>query len=711
APVVEGALDARAAARRAGVGRGRPGARGRRLRPHRDPRAQRRLDRCGRPHPVRRPLRDGTGRCAEPHPGVPGRRARARAARGPGRRGPALLHRAGHQPARHRPGAAHQRARRRGRAAGRIHHHAAVRQERLPHRGPHLQPQGPGGLHRAEDVPHAGEGPDPRGLPQHDLLGSPGLRDRRRRADLLRHRGRLHADRLAGGGPGRHHPQSGQLRPRRGPRAGAGALGVRARRDGRAGLALGAGAGRAGLPRGAGARAGAAQQRPVGTQGPRHPPGAGRAGPARLRRRPAGRRRSRGRDDDPPGGAGGGRGGRAGGDRHGARRGRPAGGARVGAAGHGRGVGLLRRRHGHRLRLRQEQRQRPAARFHLQAVRPRDRALAGDEPGHAARRQHRQGVPRAARADRELRRPVVGTGRSRRVHPPVGQHGVRPARARGRHRRDCRDRARRRHPRADPPGGRRRHRGGGHRAGQLRGAGPGPGRRLRDLRQPGRPRAALPGASGPAGGRGALRGPGRVRAGRLQRGRRRGCDVRHGAGDPAGHRSRRPAVRRSGRRRQDRHQLRQPRRVVRGLHPAAVDGGVARLRRPEDDPGRRGRGDRRRSVQQHLEELHGPGPRGAGGGRAPGAGLRRDPRPLRRRAGPRAVDHRTAAAAVSSSADPRAGADRPQRADQRAGTSRAVGRPLRAAPRRAGRPSGRALGRPTRHRGAPGAGRPGHRRV
>jgi membrane peptidoglycan carboxypeptidase len=59
-------------------------------------------------------------------------------------------------------GAVHQRARRRRDPAGRLDHHPAVRQERLPDLRAHLHAQGQGDLHRAEDDPRAAQGPDPR---------------------------------------------------------------------------------------------------------------------------------------------------------------------------------------------------------------------------------------------------------------------------------------------------------------------------------------------------------------------------------------------------------------------------------------------------------------------------------------------------------------------------------------------------------------------
>ncbi len=165
--------------------RRRPGRR--RLRADRHPGALGVGDPAEHPHPLRRPLRAGPDRRAEPHRRDARQRLGGRAQRGAGRRGPRLLHRAGHQPARHRPGAVRQRAGRR-RRAGRLHDHPAVRQERLPHQRADLHPQGEGGVHRAEDDPPADQGGDPRGLPQHHLLRPRGLRHPGRDRDLLRRR-------------------------------------------------------------------------------------------------------------------------------------------------------------------------------------------------------------------------------------------------------------------------------------------------------------------------------------------------------------------------------------------------------------------------------------------------------------------------------------------------------------------------------------------
>ena len=74
------------------------------------------------------------------------------ARRGPGRapaggarrRGPGLLRARRHRPGRHRPGAL-QRPPGHRRHAGRLHHHPAVRQERLPHLRAQHRPQGEGG--------------------------------------------------------------------------------------------------------------------------------------------------------------------------------------------------------------------------------------------------------------------------------------------------------------------------------------------------------------------------------------------------------------------------------------------------------------------------------------------------------------------------------------------------------------------------------------
>ncbi len=253
------------------------------------------------------------------------------------------------------------------------------------------------------------------------------------------------------------------------------------------------GAGGAGLPRGPGARSGPAQQRPVRSEGPCDPPGAGRARGARLRRAAPVRRRSCRADHHPQGGPGRGGGGGAGRHRCHARRGRPAGRAGVRAARYRRGAGLLRRRDGHRLRLRAQRRHGPAAGLDVQAVRPRDRAVAGHEPAHPARRQRREGVPGHPSAHRELRRKLLRTCRSRRGDPAVCEHRLLPARPRGRTGSGRRDGARGGHPGRHPSRQPRRHRRGRHRPRQLRGAGHGPGCGLRDVRQQGRAGGAVHG--------------------------------------------------------------------------------------------------------------------------------------------------------------------------------------------------------------------------
>jgi hypothetical protein len=137
------------------------------------------------------------------------------------------------------------------------------------------------------------------------------------------------------------------------------------------------------------------------------------------------------------------------------------------------------------------------------------RAVAGHEPAHPPRRQRREGVPGHPPPHRELRRRLWGRVDLVGGHPAVGQHGLLPARPRGRPRRGRRDRARGRaspttHRSATPTA---RSRAASRSA--LRGAGHGPGGRLRDLREPGGAGPALLRPRGPARRRAAVPGRGR----------------------------------------------------------------------------------------------------------------------------------------------------------------------------------------------------------
>ena len=133
---------------------------------------------------------------------------------------------------------------------GRVDDHPAVRQELLPHRRPHAVAQGPRDPHLAQDRPAAVQGPDPRELPQHDLLRPRRVRHPDRVEGVLQ-QGRLEADPRRERLPRLGHPRSVLLRPGAGRRAGGqrqGALGLHPRRDGREGLADPGGARRRHLP-------------------------------------------------------------------------------------------------------------------------------------------------------------------------------------------------------------------------------------------------------------------------------------------------------------------------------------------------------------------------------------------------------------------------------------------------------------------------------
>ena len=124
-------------------------------------------------------------------------RPEGRARRG----GPRLLHQPRLLPDRHRPlglaGAA--RVRRPGR---RLDDHPAVREELLPHVGPLADPEVQGDHHLRQDRPAAGQGPDPRELPQHDLLRPRRLRHPDRVQGVLQ-QGRQPADAWPRGPPSR----------------------------------------------------------------------------------------------------------------------------------------------------------------------------------------------------------------------------------------------------------------------------------------------------------------------------------------------------------------------------------------------------------------------------------------------------------------------------------------------------------------------------
>jgi hypothetical protein len=133
--------------------------------------------------------------------------------------------------------------------AGWLHHHPAVREERVPDLGADVQPEVPGALPRRQARQRVREERDPRELPQHHLLRSRRLRHRGGRQHLLRRAGQP-ADRPAGRGARRPRPQPLHLRPGGQPRGRPGPLGPGARRDGRRGLADRAGAAGLGVPAG-----------------------------------------------------------------------------------------------------------------------------------------------------------------------------------------------------------------------------------------------------------------------------------------------------------------------------------------------------------------------------------------------------------------------------------------------------------------------------
>ena len=255
--------------RRAGGAGRRRGHRGSR-RGHRRSRHVRRGQRpaqarCRRPpadHPQHLHLR----RLAEAaHPGGAARRPEpgdrlltrdrtgAQAGRG-GHRGPALLPARGPRLPLHRAGAAHRPARRPHRA-GRLDHHPAVHQERLPASGPahrrHPVAQDPRSGARRSAREALVQRRDPHRLPEHHLLRRERLRHRDGGAHVLRHE-RPPPDAAAGGAAGRHRPGPERRRPvrRAGRRPSPPPRG--ARRHGTQGHGLGGGC------RGSGARAAAA---------------------------------------------------------------------------------------------------------------------------------------------------------------------------------------------------------------------------------------------------------------------------------------------------------------------------------------------------------------------------------------------------------------------------------------------------------------------
>ena len=155
--------------------------------------------------PQRRPAHH-LPRRGRPHDDRAGQDHRHREARDPRRGGRRLLPAPGHRPPRHRArGLDRPRAARHG--AGRQHDHPAGREERLRrhvpdrrgrrrhvHRSAALdRSEGPRGAPRRQARVRADEGPDPRHVPEHDLLRTRRVRDPGGGEDLLRRRrGRAH---------------------------------------------------------------------------------------------------------------------------------------------------------------------------------------------------------------------------------------------------------------------------------------------------------------------------------------------------------------------------------------------------------------------------------------------------------------------------------------------------------------------------------------
>ena len=270
----------------------RAGARLRRdrphLRPHRRTQSERGGDQPGRHDPLRRrQVGAGPGRLAEPDGRPADHGARARPVGRPGRGEPQLLHRPRHLAEGHHPGRVEQRARRR--PAGRLDDHPAVREERLHRRRPHVQAEVPGAVRHDQAGPAVLEGPDPRVVPEHDLLRPRRVRHPGRVPGLLR-QARVEADGRRGRRARLQHPVAGALRPAGAPGGGEGPLALRAQRHGHHAEAVRRGRGEAEVPGGPEEdqlQPGRREQdlgradRPAGDRG---------AGGGRLRRGPAQRR-------------------------------------------------------------------------------------------------------------------------------------------------------------------------------------------------------------------------------------------------------------------------------------------------------------------------------------------------------------------------------------------------------------------------------------
>ncbi len=230
-------------------------------------------DRQGCQPPDRRP-----GRGAEEGPARLRRRREQDLLQGPGRR-----------PEGHHARCA-QHAQRQGQA-GWLDHHPAVREELLPHAGPHREPQAQGAGDLAQDRPADVQGPDPRRVHQHRLLRPRRRRHPGRRPGVLRHR-RQGPERLPGRLP--RLPPPGPQPVRLGDRhrhrqeAGQGALGLHPAQHGRDGLADRVREGGADVRQAAEAEAGRGHGGPDRLSRRGGQQGAGEAG--RLRRGPRGRR-------------------------------------------------------------------------------------------------------------------------------------------------------------------------------------------------------------------------------------------------------------------------------------------------------------------------------------------------------------------------------------------------------------------------------------
>ncbi len=174
--------------RRGHVGRGQRSAEARHRRPPADHREHLHLRRLVQAAPARR-----AARRREPGDRLLRRdRTRGQAGRG-GHRGPALLRAQGHRLRLDRTGAVHRPARRSHRA-GRLDHHPAVHQERLP------AAERAHSRHHVAQAPRSGarlparealvQGRDPHQLPEHHLLRRERLRHRDGGAHVLRHAAR-----------------------------------------------------------------------------------------------------------------------------------------------------------------------------------------------------------------------------------------------------------------------------------------------------------------------------------------------------------------------------------------------------------------------------------------------------------------------------------------------------------------------------------------